>query len=209
VNAFTEGEREGSRASEGASFDARELDYVLPDERIAQQPLAERDAARLLCMPRAEARFEHHVVTDPQGVGQLAHRRGSVELAAQRLRRGGDPGRQLLGGAGHLRRPRVVPEVALDLADDGRDGERGEARAAVDVESLHGLDETLEGDLLEVVERLAAAEEPPGQAAREAFKSAKRNESEPRDYADYMQQHDEWGVDIAKLRALAAMGRAE
>ncbi|MGD8859703.1 MAG: tRNA preQ1(34) S-adenosylmethionine ribosyltransferase-isomerase QueA [Myxococcales bacterium] len=32
------------------SFDARELDYELPDSLIAQTPLAERDASRLLCL---------------------------------------------------------------------------------------------------------------------------------------------------------------
>src|SRR5207342_2182897 len=79
-----------------------------------------------------------------------------------------DPGRELLGGPGNLGRPRVVAEVALDLADDGRDGERGEARAPLDVEALDGLDEALEGHLLQVVERLAPAREPPRQAAREA-----------------------------------------
>ena len=35
-----------------SSFLAHELDYELPESSIAQAPLAERDAARLLCVPR-------------------------------------------------------------------------------------------------------------------------------------------------------------
>jgi S-adenosylmethionine:tRNA ribosyltransferase-isomerase len=45
------------------SFDARELDYELPESSIAQAPLGERDAARLLCVP-AEGDFEHRNVRD-------------------------------------------------------------------------------------------------------------------------------------------------
>jgi S-adenosylmethionine:tRNA ribosyltransferase-isomerase len=46
------------------SFDARQLDYELPEASIAQAPLAERSAARLLCMPRARTEFTHHHVRD-------------------------------------------------------------------------------------------------------------------------------------------------
>jgi S-adenosylmethionine:tRNA ribosyltransferase-isomerase len=45
------------------SFDARELDYELPEGSIAQAPLAERDAARLLCVPRGDG-FAHHRVRE-------------------------------------------------------------------------------------------------------------------------------------------------
>src|SRR6185295_13031581 len=44
-------------------FDARELDYELPEERIAQAPLPERDAARLLCMGEGGA-LAHRSVRD-------------------------------------------------------------------------------------------------------------------------------------------------
>jgi S-adenosylmethionine:tRNA ribosyltransferase-isomerase len=44
-------------------FDARELDYELPDDRIAQAPPAERDAARLLCLARDGA-IAHHGVRE-------------------------------------------------------------------------------------------------------------------------------------------------
>jgi S-adenosylmethionine:tRNA ribosyltransferase-isomerase len=46
------------------TFDARELDYELPAERIAQAPLAEREAARLLCMPRGAGPLRHQRVRD-------------------------------------------------------------------------------------------------------------------------------------------------
>jgi S-adenosylmethionine:tRNA ribosyltransferase-isomerase len=42
-----------------SGFDVRELDYELPQDRIAQAPLPERDAARLLCMPRAGFGLRH------------------------------------------------------------------------------------------------------------------------------------------------------
>lgn len=45
-------------------FSADDLDYQLPDERIAQAPLGERDAARLLCMPRNGGAIAHHHVRD-------------------------------------------------------------------------------------------------------------------------------------------------
>jgi hypothetical protein len=54
--------------------------------------------------------------------------------------------------------------VALDLADDGRHGEHGEARAALGVEALDG-DEGLEGHLLRSSSG-SPGPEPPRQAAR-------------------------------------------
>ncbi len=45
-------------------FDACELDYDLPEERIAQAPLPERDGARLLCLPRAGGGLHHRHVRE-------------------------------------------------------------------------------------------------------------------------------------------------
>jgi len=47
-----------------APFDAAELDYELPEERIAQAPLPERDAARLLCMRSGKLSLAHHSVRE-------------------------------------------------------------------------------------------------------------------------------------------------
>ena len=41
-----------------------DLDYDLPDELIAQQPLAQRDASRLLLLDVASDRLEHHLFTE-------------------------------------------------------------------------------------------------------------------------------------------------
>jgi S-adenosylmethionine:tRNA ribosyltransferase-isomerase len=52
------------RHREGHPFHASELDYALPESAIAQEPLAERDASRLLCMPRGVADLRHALVRD-------------------------------------------------------------------------------------------------------------------------------------------------
>jgi S-adenosylmethionine:tRNA ribosyltransferase-isomerase len=44
--------------------DVTEFDYDLPDERIAQAPLPERDASRLLVLPRGGGPAEHRLVRD-------------------------------------------------------------------------------------------------------------------------------------------------
>ncbi|HVQ30583.1 MAG TPA: tRNA preQ1(34) S-adenosylmethionine ribosyltransferase-isomerase QueA [Vicinamibacteria bacterium] len=41
-----------------------DFDYPLPDEAIAQEPLAERDASRLLVLDRAQASVRHHSFRD-------------------------------------------------------------------------------------------------------------------------------------------------
>lgn len=47
-----------------ARRDPLELDYRLPPERIAQKPLAERDAARMLVLERSHGRCQHARVRD-------------------------------------------------------------------------------------------------------------------------------------------------
>ena len=49
---------------EPSSFDAHQLDYELPAGHIAQAPLAEREAARLLCVPRGGGALRHLRVRD-------------------------------------------------------------------------------------------------------------------------------------------------
>ena len=41
-----------------------DFDYALPEKLIAQEPLAERDASRLMVVPRAGGPFEHRHVRD-------------------------------------------------------------------------------------------------------------------------------------------------
>jgi S-adenosylmethionine:tRNA ribosyltransferase-isomerase len=45
-----------------------DYDFSLPPERIAQQPLAERDAARLLVLDRAAGERHHHEIRDLPGL---------------------------------------------------------------------------------------------------------------------------------------------
>jgi S-adenosylmethionine:tRNA ribosyltransferase-isomerase len=45
-------------------MDASQLDYVLPEELIAQTPLPDRDGARLLCVRRFGSALEHRLVRE-------------------------------------------------------------------------------------------------------------------------------------------------
>jgi len=45
-------------------MDVGEFEYVLPQELIAQEPLPERDAARLLVLPRERGEVEHRMVRE-------------------------------------------------------------------------------------------------------------------------------------------------
>jgi S-adenosylmethionine:tRNA ribosyltransferase-isomerase len=51
-------------SARAARFDAAVLDYELPEAQIAQAPLPERDAARLLCLPRSGGELAHRRVRD-------------------------------------------------------------------------------------------------------------------------------------------------
>jgi S-adenosylmethionine:tRNA ribosyltransferase-isomerase len=52
-----------ARASSGSVGDVRlsDFDYPLPDELIAREPLAERDASRMLVLPRVEGAASHRL----------------------------------------------------------------------------------------------------------------------------------------------------
>ena len=85
------------------------------------------------------------------GVGRAA------ELARHVLADAVDLDRELLQVARDAHRPALVAEVALELAEDRRDGERGERGLARRVEAVDRLEQPERGDLDQVVERLAAA----------------------------------------------------
>ena len=65
--------------------------------------------------------------------------------------------RHLLQVARDAHRPALVAEVALELAEDRRDGERRERRLALGVEAIDRLEQPERRDLDQVVELLAAA----------------------------------------------------
>ncbi len=72
------------------------------------------------------------------------------------------PVAQVLDPAGHVQRPHVVTEVALDLAGDRRYGVGLEGVAARRVVVVDGLDETEGGHLVQVLQGLAPAAETDG-----------------------------------------------
>ena len=85
------------------------------------------------------------------GVGRPA------ELARHLVGDAVDLDRELLQVARHAHRPALVAEVALELAEDRRHGERRERRLARRVEAVDRLEQAERGDLDQVVELLPAA----------------------------------------------------
>ena len=94
----------------------KEFDYALPAELIAQRPLAERDASRLMVLDRAAQRFEDRSFREIPQILQagdllvfnntkvfparlLGHRRG---LTAQKLGKNNPAGREFLTGETEL-----------------------------------------------------------------------------------------------------------
>jgi hypothetical protein len=75
--------------------------------------------------------------------------------------------RELVQVARNADRPRVVAEVAFDLAQDGRHRIARERDPALGVEPIDRLDESQAGDLEEVVEGLLSPLVAGGELARE------------------------------------------
>ena len=76
------------------------------------------------------------------------------------------PQTQLLERTRHPDRPGLVPEVALQLAQDRRRGVRGEADLAGRIEPIDRAQQADVGDLVQVLDGLA----PPGEASREVLR---------------------------------------
>src|SRR5207237_96725 len=72
----------------------------------------------------------HVLLADGEVVRHLGDRRGAAELRPQLVHAGPYPQVQLLGRAGDVHGPRVVPQVALELAVHDPGGVRGEAGTA-------------------------------------------------------------------------------
>src|SRR4029079_2227868 len=75
---------------------------------------------------------------------------------------------QFLHASRHAHRPPAVAEVALELADDRRHREGRELSTAFGLETVAGVHDADECDLLELVERLAAEGEAAGQGPSQA-----------------------------------------
>src|SRR4029450_6009306 len=100
---------------------------------------------------------EHVPLLHPGRLGELGHGRRAPELCGELVEHARESNGQLLEAARDVHRPRLVPEVSADLADDRRHGVARELDAPFDVEAVDGLDETESTDLHEVLERLPPA----------------------------------------------------
>jgi S-adenosylmethionine:tRNA ribosyltransferase-isomerase len=124
--------------------DISEFDYELPPELIAQQPLAERDASRLLVLARASGRIAHHVFSDLPALlapGDLLVVNRSRVIPARLL------GRRARGGEGEI----------LLVRDRGEG--RWEAMVRPGRHLRPGQRLTIDDDLSVVVESEAIAED--------------------------------------------------
>jgi hypothetical protein len=112
------------------------------------------------------ARFDglqHLFLGHRGGLGDLADGGRPAQLLGENADDAAEAQVELLDPPGHPDRPPLVPEVALQLADDRRGGVGRELEAPVRVEPVDRLQQAQGGDLDQVVERLAAVGEPPGQ----------------------------------------------
>ena len=96
---------------------------------------------------------------------QLGDRRRAVQLAREVGDLAVDLQGELLEVARHADRPRLVAEVALELAEDRRDRAAQDRHLALRIESVDRLDQADRGDLDQVVERLLGALIAPRQLA--------------------------------------------
>nr|WP_255292614.1 hypothetical protein [Micromonospora sp. WMMA1996] len=113
--------------------------------------------------PPGGQRLHHHVDRYAQVSGDLLGPRHALRPAGQFGLGRVHQQVPLLQAAGDPDPPAVVPEVALQLAQDGRGGIARERHPAPRVVRVDRLDQAVAGNLDEVVERLAPVGEPPGQ----------------------------------------------
>ena len=111
--------------------------------------------------------LEHLVDGRAELLRDLLDGRRALQLLRELVRHLVHLGGQLLQAPRHAHGPALVAEVALDLAHDGRRGERRELEPTRQVEPVDGLDEADRAHLHEVVEGLAPVLELGGQEAHE------------------------------------------
>src|SRR4051794_16444566 len=112
-------------------------------------------------------RLEHVLLLDPDRLGDLGDRRLTTQVGRELGHLAIDAQRELLEVARDADGPGAVAEVALDLAEDGRDRVARERDVAAEVEAVDRLDEPEARDLEEVVEGLLRALVAAGELARE------------------------------------------
>src|SRR5215471_7134080 len=151
---------------------------VLGAHRLAELAAALRAAAdRRVDRHRRQGRahlhrLQHVVRLHPEALRDLRNRRLAVELVLELLVGPHDLLVQLLEPPREADRPALVAEVATDLAQDRRRGERRELVAEIRIEAVDRLDQAQEADLDDVLQRLAAVLEPPRQEVDQALVAA-------------------------------------
>jgi S-adenosylmethionine:tRNA ribosyltransferase-isomerase len=161
-------------------MDLAAFDFYLPEERIAQEPLADRAASRMLVLHRAEGRWEDRAFRDfpsylragdclvlndsrvfpARLYGTRVGRSGAVEVFLLRACGAGGlewtalvrPGRKL--GVGE--RIRFADNLEAEITGRGEFGER-----TIRFESVGDLPGDLLGDLLDEFERIGHVPLPP------------------------------------------------
>src|SRR5439155_15820888 len=140
-------------------------DLLVVGEAVLSGPGIERDQA--VGVRRVE-RLENLLLCRLGRICDLPNGGGALEVLGQLGDDRPEAEVQLLQTTRHAHRPALVPEVPLQLADDGWRGVGGELDLAIGVEPVDRLDQADRGDLDQVVQRLAAAGEPPGQVFDQA-----------------------------------------
>ena len=88
---------------------------------------------------------------DAEPVGELCGRRNSAQFVGQLAGRRADGDRQLFDRPGNPDVPTIVVEVLLEPAIDDSSGVGRKANFSFGIETVDGVDQRLEGDLLEIV----------------------------------------------------------
>ncbi|MDG4801427.1 hypothetical protein [Micromonospora sp. WMMD980] len=136
---------------------------VLPLRRLVV-PAGRPVQGNVPVRPSGGQRLHHHVDRHAQVPGHLVGPGRTLRAAGQFGLGGVHQQVALLQAPGHPDVPTVVPEVALQLAEDGRGGVADERHPAPRVVPVDRLDQAVAGHLHEVVEWFAAVGEAAGQA---------------------------------------------
>jgi hypothetical protein len=102
-------------------------------------------------------RVEHVLDRDLHVLREHLHRRRATVLGGQPVVDLLDLDRKLLGAPRHVYGPSEITEIALELAQDRRHGERREGGPSVGVVAVDRFDQAETGHLQQIVERLPGA----------------------------------------------------
>src|ERR1700733_5744930 len=182
--------RGGSRSSSGFS-DSR---YSTPSRASSTMP-SESATAGASSSPESGASSEtvEYALADsrPSSTSSSVICGRAAFALRQLADRLGERQLELLQPPRHPDGPALVPEVPLDLADDGGRGVGGELHAALEVEPVDGLDQPDGRDLGEIVKPLAPVAEPARQVLHERQVQLDQGGPDPRALWVVMRQRRE------------------